>query len=240
MSHQDIRITHVGPILDENPPTFLVRGARAVKLVAIGMIFAAFGAVACRSASVGKPSKVLPAPGGQAEFFERGLFYREHDDLDRFIRGWYSNHLTAMEEPSLVTSVSVDTEIYRFLWLRTFHHPIAVRITRRAGATTLHGVRLDGAGGYDPGKITDRFDKPVSAEDFRRLQKQLDATQFWTMPTLEERLVVADGARWIIEGWRNGARHVTDRWTPSEGPYRKTGLLFLELAGWSFPKEEVY
>jgi hypothetical protein len=222
-----------------------------MKLVAIGMMLAACGAVACRSASVGEQSRVLPAPGDQAEFFEGGLFHPEHDDLDRFVRSWYSKHLAAMEEPSLLASVSADTEIYRFLWLRTFHHPVAVRIARRAEATNLHGVQLDGAGGYDPGKITDRFDKPVSAEDWSRLQKQLDTTQFWTMPTREESpkvsddgaqwiRVSADGAQWIIEGRRNGARHVTDRWTPPEGPYRKTGLLFLELAGFSFPKEEVY
>jgi len=212
-----------------------------MKLVAIGIMLAASGAVACRSGSVGDQSRVLPARGDQVEFFESGLFHPENDDLDRFVRSWYSKHLAAMEEPSLLTSVSADTEIYRFLWLRTFHHPVAVRITRRAGATNLHGVQLDGAGGYDPGKITDRFDKPVSAEGWSRLQKQLDTMQFWTMPTRDESLGVgADGAQWIIEGWRSGARHVTDRWTPPEGPYRDTGLLFLELADFSFPKKEIY
>lgn len=217
----------------------------SMKLAAIGVILAALGAAACRSASGGEQSKAPPAPGGQVEFFEAGLFDPGHGDLDRFTRSWYSTHLAAMAEPSLLPSVSADTEIYRFLWLRSFHHPVAVRITRRGEAISLHGVQLDGAGGYEPGKITQRFEKPVSAADWRRLQEQLDAAQFWKMPTREEVVVGevvvrSDGAQWIIEGWRNGARHVTDRWTPAEGPYKKTGLLFLELAGLSIPKEEVY
>ena len=35
-----------------------------------------------------------------------------------------------MEEPVL-SSYKGDKEIYRFTWLRTFHHPVAVRLEKK-------------------------------------------------------------------------------------------------------------
>jgi hypothetical protein len=42
---------------------------------------------------------------------------------------WYSSQLRALQEPSLLSlSKSPSAESYRFLWLRTFNHPIAIRL----------------------------------------------------------------------------------------------------------------
>ena len=50
--------------------------------------------------------------------------------LDSFVNQWYSKTLFKMEEPVL-SSYKGDKEIYRFTWLRTFHHPVAVRLEKQ-------------------------------------------------------------------------------------------------------------
>src|SRR3954467_6279291 len=71
-------------------------------------------------------------------------------DGDQFARNWYSQHLRAMSEPSLSCKEPVGTT-YRFLWLRTWGAPIAVRVEKTAKGVALNAVELDGAGGYEPG-----------------------------------------------------------------------------------------
>lgn len=44
-------------------------------------------------------------------------------------------------------AVECKFEIYRFLWLRTFHHPIAVAAVALEGGAQLRFVELDGRGG---------------------------------------------------------------------------------------------
>jgi hypothetical protein len=59
-------------------------------------------------------------------YFPPGALDPSKADSDNFINGWYSNHLRAMSEPIL--KPAQGTRTYRFTWLRTFHHPVAVRI----------------------------------------------------------------------------------------------------------------
>src|SRR4030081_3548113 len=64
---------------------------------------------------------------------------------------WYAKHLRAMREPSLWES-SKDTslESYRFLWLRSFHHPVSARLeVAKDGTAQLFVKVLSGQGGYD-------------------------------------------------------------------------------------------
>ena len=47
--------------------------------------------------------------------------------LDSFLVVWYSRQLFALREPVIYADKS-QNEIYRFTWLRTFHHPVASRM----------------------------------------------------------------------------------------------------------------
>src|SRR5262245_46652627 len=52
-----------------------------------------------------------------------------HPWHSQFRSDWYSRHLRAMNEVALPFLVN-DDESYRFLWLRTFHHPVAIHLWR--------------------------------------------------------------------------------------------------------------
>ncbi|HXB71414.1 MAG TPA: hypothetical protein VNY05_24480 [Candidatus Acidoferrales bacterium] len=69
---------------------------------------------------------------------------------------WYSRHLKALHEPSLweLSLHDPKAEVYRFVWLRAFHHPIAVRlVVRTSRSGWLNSRMTTGEGGHEPGRI---------------------------------------------------------------------------------------
>src|SRR5262249_42526043 len=162
-----------------------------------------------------------------------------------------SNHLRVMGEPPISCGLTDATETYRFLWLRAFHRPIAVRVSRGPNGIRLVAAELTGAGGYNPGGIAARTEKSLSGADWGLLSASLSKASFWNMPTHQAEatfgvdgsqwiMVRADGSQWIIEGRRGGEYHIVDRWTPRDSPYREVGLKFLKLAGISVPERDLY
>lgn len=151
-----------------------------------------------------------------------------HFDQDAFTREWYSQHLRAMTEPSLSCGES-SGESYRFLWLRTWGRPIAVRV--EAGRSiTLTAVELDGAGGYEPGKVSRRVQSQLSAAEWETFSEALKATDFWKMPGRLPNHGL-DGAQWVMEGRSGLNYHVVDRWSPAPGAYRELCLMLVKFAG---------
>lgn len=160
--------------------------------------------------------------------------FPEHS-LDALQRGWYSTFLRAMQEPSL-WEASTDPHLhsYRCLWLRTFHAPIAVRVTiDRGGTGELTAKVLDGQGGYAPGKLVKNQTAILSKEQIDSILNHIQTSNVWHLPSWPATLVPPppDGARWILEGVKNGQYHVVARFSPEPGPFRDTAFLFLDLSG---------
>jgi hypothetical protein len=162
---------------------------------------------------------------GEPVKFENGVVL----DHDLFVRQWFSKPLAAMKEPSLSCGALEETETYRFLWLRSFHKPVAVRVFRRGEAYRLEAVILDGAGGYEPGKVSRRVTKELSRDKWGAVVSRLEEVQLWQMPTRESGAPGTDGARWIVEARRNGRYHIVDRWNGNDD-LEPVGRLFLVLA----------
>lgn len=187
-----------------------------------------------------RPGFKGPANPGGVEFFEYGDFAPEAPPLDYSMRTWYSKHLSAMGEPSLLPGQMVIIEAYRFLWLRTFHHPIAVRAALSAdGGASLRAVELDGAGGYEPGNPCVVVDAPLSDAQWARLLEQVGRLNPWT-GRRDSSLTGCDGAQWLLEARRSSTRALLNDWSPKDAALRDTGLLFLELAGLLPPHDQIY
>jgi hypothetical protein len=155
----------------------------------------------------------------------------------------YSKHLKAMREPSLweLSQKDPSAEVYRFLWLRSFHRPIAIRVVvRKNGSGWINSRMMTGKGGYEPGRIT-RYG--VSWLRKARTQELLTAIEnagFWNMPEAGAPFGL-DGAQWILEGVRGGKYHIVDRWSPEAGdPVRAVGVLALKLARFRIRAAEIY
>lgn len=172
--------------------------------------------------------------------------------LDGFRREWYTKHVRAMSESRLVDEPG---ETYRFLWLRSFDHPIAVRVSCTGKTCRLTGIRTSGKGGYEPGSIAERTARTLSATEVTTFQGMLTRMDFWRQPQprtdvivnpdgTESVLVGTDGAQWVLEGRRGPAYHLWDVWSPDpDGPaaaFRELCLFLVRLSGLAVRQDQIY
>src|SRR5258705_10135619 len=172
--------------------------------------------------------------GAQTQYFPDRAFC-ETDERGPCEK-WYAKHLRAMHEPSLWRlSKDTATQSYRFLWLRTFHHPVSARLkVARDGSAQLVVKVLSGQGGYEPGHLVHNRTTKVLKEDVDHFLAFLQKADFWNAPTEErvDNIVRLDGAQWIIEAVKEGQYHVVDQWPPDSGPFRSAALfLAINLGG---------
>jgi len=160
-----------------------------------------------------------------------------------FKNQWYSSQLQALKEPSLYSlRNNLSTESYRFLWLRTFHNPIAIRLDLRPDGTSDLIVKVaSGAGGYNPGVLREQRAQLISKEQTAAFLKRISDLRFWDAPNPVKEEGGEDGSQWIIEGLKAGRYHVVDRWSPSKGVVRELGMMLaFDFAKMDIPQREIY
>lgn len=199
--------------------------------VLLSMVLAGCGSTKAPAVS----ASVCPQPPTDG-YFARDAFDRGGASGASRV-AWYSKLLRAMGEPSL--HCETVRPAYRFLWLRTFHHPIAVRIEARADGMHLSAVELSGASGYDPGAVARRVDRVLTATEARAFDATLTRTKVWSVDPSEGEQGL-DGAQWVIEAHDGKRQAVHDRWSPERGRMRELGLAFLQLTGWRLSPDEIY
>ena len=167
---------------------------------------------------------------GKSDFFPKSLFGNNLPVKDSQA-GWYAKHLTAMGEKSLLDDSIEAKEVYRFLWLRSFHHPVFVRVERYGRyKTEIFTKELNGAGGYEPGKSWRSGKFSISEEEWEEFSRLLEKADYWKMSSENEDFG-NDGAQWILEGVKDLRYHVVDRWSPREGAYREACVYLLKISG---------
>lgn len=200
-------------------------------LIALALMTASCAATPRSEAIVGSPSRYFP----DTTFDETidDVFFDGKD-----YRGWYSNHLAALQERSLFEMDGGAEEIYfRFVWLRTFHNPVAIKVElTRENTATLTFKLADGAGGYDAGKLVKVEEKDLDKPQIERIQSLFDAINICDEPPDES--AGFDGAQWIFERRDTSTYCVVHRWTPQSGPYWDLGRYFLELAEFVETKDQ--
>lgn len=169
------------------------------------------------------------------EYFPKLAFLPANPEVNDIIDSMTSVHLQAMREPSLYLQARREpaARVYRFLWLATGEHPIAVRLTGAGATFSLHVARHDGPPGIKAGKLTTDRDIRLSEAQGRRLVELIERTKFWTAPAeVEENRGIADGDGIVIEGIKDGSYHVIDRAGSAAGEsYKAFCRSLLELAG---------
>jgi len=158
---------------------------------------------------------------------------------DTFLVERYTQKLKALGEPSLFNKDG-SKEIYRMLWLRTFHNPIVIRIEKDQDSYRLYWKVSSGKGGYEPGELISYKSRQIEKSDWDKFQDLVDRIAFWNSETVEKGLHGDDGSRWIIEGVKGKDYHLTDRWTPRDNDYFKCGEFLIRLTDLEISKEEMY
>jgi len=160
-------------------------------------------------------------------YFPPGTFVPSDSAGDAFMRDWFSKHLAAMDEPSLSDHKGSAT---RFLYLRSFHHPLAVRVEAGRSGATLYAVEIGGAGGYEPGALIRRNTRTLSSSEWSGILDEIKALDFWRLPSSVPTRAF-DGARWSLEVAHEGRYHVVQRHSPDGSADRAFRELCLRLLG---------
>lgn len=184
----------------------------------------------------------------QFYFFPKGTLGDNNlNKDDSSLRNRYSWHLIQMKEISLSTPDHEFESAYRFLWVRSFHNPIAVRVEKIKNQIVLIATELEEQED-ESGNIIKSIKIKIPVNEFQRFCELLIETNFWNMENKPSCFsnhdgtvtIGADGAHWILEGNDNGKYHVVDQWNPDLEKYRQTCLYLIKLAGFNVKPDEIY
>jgi hypothetical protein len=85
----------------------------------------------------------LNLPKDSLEFYFPANSFFDKPSSDSFVQNWYSSALYSFKEPLLYKNF-VGYNIYRFLWLRSFHRPVVFKLNQSEGQVWLNTKMLDG------------------------------------------------------------------------------------------------
>jgi hypothetical protein len=176
--------------------------------------------------------------------------YFPANTFDSILETWFSAELRIFGEPSLL-ELSRDTSVesYRFLWLRTFNEPIAVRLdVKPDGTGTITTKVATGEAGfpYTSKTLSKNTSSPVPRERVQSFLRQVDELGFWSLATsLKGDQNGTDGSEWIVEGSKGGKYHIAERWCADKRAskrviYQLGVSLALGLAQLRIPKKDIY
>jgi len=157
--------------------------------------------------------------------------------------------LKKLEEPPLFRKAqNPSNEAYRFLWLRTFHNPVAVRMEVQPDGTSLLTVKAaDGEAGFPRTvkKLIQNSTCSLSRAQTEAFQKKVTTEGFWKTASRDRgKPAATDCDGWILEGLRSGDYHVVERAIPNTLPkntqiVQSLGLtLAIELGQMDIPENE--
>jgi len=160
-------------------------------------------------------------------------------EIKEFSQRWYSKHLKAMKEVPIYNSQKASERfVFRLLWLRSFHHPVCVKVEKNGySPAVLVGNELSGKGGYGPGELVVDRKTEMSAKSYDQLRELLKSAKFAEQPIDQDKTNVDDGAMWIFEMSDKGQYHIVNSF--GDGAIRDIGIYLLKEAQ-LLPGKHVY
>ncbi len=96
---------------------------------------------------------------------------------DDFLQQWFSTQLCAMGESPISFSERDGVRI-RFLWLRSFHPGISIRVEHNTLETQIISTELAGAGGYSPGAVARQINRTLSPKEWNKIEELISLIDF--------------------------------------------------------------
>jgi hypothetical protein len=171
-----------------------------------------------------------------------------HTNIDTMMNEYYSFSLHKFSEPVL-SNYYLGHDLYRFLWLRSFHRPVVITLNRNNDVVTLTTKEFDGGAHYwelkrcmncdttnlkDPKLILNET-KELTLTEWENFENLLTQCNFWEMKPFNKEMG-NDGAQWNIEAHLREKYWFVNRWSP-RGKFADCGKYLIKLSGL---KEDIY
>jgi hypothetical protein len=96
---------------------------------------------------------------------------------------WLELYLNDLNENCLYTrEIMQNSVIYRFTWLRTFHHPVSIRIEKIENDIMLYWKIGNGMGGYKPKGLKKEGKKELSVKEWIKFEELIKEANFESLP----------------------------------------------------------
>ncbi len=159
----------------------------------------------------------------------------------------FSHELDKLQENSLKTLPNpYCLAVYRFLWLRTFHNWISIRVEHhKDGNTKVFAKEFERREAAVPQSLLKNLSIKWPPAKYQIFARKIKAMGFWDSPSVETiKLgeVSIDGAAWILEGVEQSRYHVIARGTVTikRSALKQLGLYLLKETDLLPPKEQSY
>ena len=150
----------------------------------------------------------------------------------------YAKLLTAAGEEPLLDIFEPGREVIRFVWYRTQHHPIIVRLDIDGGNILITSKELGGWNSEEePFHLLKSEKQSLTKQEWQSVKKLFDRARFWDLGH-NHRPDIKDGAGWLTERVDGNRYHVVHMWSPEMGLYREACLNLLKLS--NLPLDPIY
>lgn len=146
--------------------------------------------------------------------------------------------LENLNEQSLNYSELKNKEIYRFTWLRSFHHPIAIRLENTNDKYYLFWKVGKGNGGFKPKGILEESKKEITKQEWEIFETLIEKEEYINIRNFQS-YIIGDGSRWTLEAKNDGDYKVKSTCRPSLDLY-KSCMYLIKLTGLIIPEKEDY
>lgn len=153
--------------------------------------------------------------------------------------GWLKVQLQNLNEPCLYNlETGKDSEIIRFTWLRSFHHPISVRVEKNKKDVKIIWKEGKGAGGYSPQGLKKVRKKKLNGKEWDKLSSLFEKTDFKKLQN-EYYVPMNDGATWTIERIKQNKYKAHHTNSPGK-EIKQLCLYLLNLTKLKIEKSKIY
>lgn len=128
--------------------------------------------------------------------------------------------------------------VYRFTWLRSFHHPIVIRIEKNEKAIILYWKVGKGMGGHETEGLKKSGKKKLSLKEWSEFEKLVNLADFDILPN-ENYFPKTDGATWILERKKSNIFKAHHSNSPSE-EIKEACLYLISLTKIKLSEDEKY
>lgn len=162
-----------------------------------------------------------------------------NNKLDTFRNSWFSSYLYMFNEENL-SKKFLNKETYRFTWLRTFHEPVVISISKTNNEVELNFKMSNGEGGYRFGELTHNTTMKLTEEKWEHFIKLIDDSKYWYLKTEYAIKNGFDGSEWILEGHKREGYHLVYRWCGYETRIGAPCKYLIELSSLEIEDELLY
>lgn len=186
---------------------------------------------------------VYPSIDSIKAYFPKSGLPKFHPGRDGFLTDfcniWYSSVLEGCHEPVLYNYHGTG-EIYRFTWLRSFHLPVVIKIQKHHFDFIFTAKELRPEYKEFPEELHTTDSGFISFFKWYNFKNKLDKISFWELPVNDPEEQGMDGARWILEGYKDGKYHFIDRWSARGSDFGKACKYLIKISNLKIHEKDIY